>query len=239
MDRRGFLAAAGAAGIGGALVPFYGSQPPVFAQPSQHPRKPRGTPTPTPSSTPSGFPDATNTGVPAGTSLTSYSGPSTITTDGTTVDSKIITSCIVIQADNVTFTKCLFQSNGCFWNVLNEWDGGANLLIEDCEIDGLVNTSGDAALNLARSTVRRCNIHGTLDGAKFGSTGVLVEDSYIHDLVVFGDSHNDGIQCLETIGLTIRHNTIICPAGGTSAIILSTGSGADMRNILIENNLLA
>ena len=41
---------------------------------------------------PSAKPDATNTGVPAGTTLTNYTGPTTITTNGTVIDGKIITS---------------------------------------------------------------------------------------------------------------------------------------------------
>jgi hypothetical protein len=184
------------------------------------------------------FPDASNTGVPAGTSLTAYSGPSSITTNGTTVDSKTITACINIDANNVTFTKCLFQSAGCFWNLINAWDAGTNLLIEDCEFDGLNNASADACINVANATVRRCNFHGTPDGVKLVSNSVLFEDNYIHDLVFFEDSHNDGSQTLDTIGLTIRHNTIILPVEATSCIILSTGSGTDMRNVLIEDNLL-
>jgi hypothetical protein len=37
-----------------------------------------------------GMPDATTAGVPAGTVLTTYTGPMTITTDGTVIDGKII-----------------------------------------------------------------------------------------------------------------------------------------------------
>ena len=41
---------------------------------------------------PSTFPNATNTGVPAGTALKVYTGPSTITTDGTVLSGYIFTS---------------------------------------------------------------------------------------------------------------------------------------------------
>lgn len=193
-----------------------------------------------PRSTGLAWPSASNTGVPSGTVLTSYTGPSTITTDGTIIDSKTITSCIVIQADDVVIRKCRIVSGGCFFNILNEFDQGQRLLVQDCEIDGLNNLSGDCSANVCHATLRRCNLHGTVDGMKVGD-GVTVEDCYIHDLYVdlVADTHNDGIQSLGTDDLTIRHNTIICPAGGTSAIILSTGSASDMRNILIDNNLLA
>ena len=188
---------------------------------------------------PPAFPNASNTGVPAGTSLTAYAGPSTITTNGTTVDSKTITSCIVIEADNVTFTKCSFSSAGCFWLILNDWDQGTGLVIEDCSFNGLGNLSGDSCVNVANATVRRCNFQGTPDGVKLNSENVLFEDNYIHDLAIGGvDPHADGSQTLDTIGLTIRHNTIILPTNATSCIILSTGSADNMRNILIEDNLL-
>ena len=37
-----------------------------------------------------GMPDATTAGVPAGTTLTAYTGPMTITTPGTVIEGKII-----------------------------------------------------------------------------------------------------------------------------------------------------
>jgi hypothetical protein len=47
------------------------------------------------------YPDATCTGVPAGTTLTNYIGSTTITTAGTVIDSKIINSCVVVNAPGV------------------------------------------------------------------------------------------------------------------------------------------
>ena len=77
-----------------------------------------------------------------------------------------------------------------------------------------------------------------MDGVKVGSN-MVVQDSYIHDLYITANSHNDGMQSLGTTSLTVRHNTIIVKDGATSAIILFTGSASDMRNILIDNNLMA
>lgn len=183
------------------------------------------------------WPDASNTGVPAGTSLTAYSGPSNITTNGTVIDGKTLTVGLTINANNVTIRNSKFETDGYFWHVLSD-NGNTGLLIEDCEFDMLGSTTGDSCVSGYNYTVRRCNIHGSPDGMKAG-TNCVIEDNYIHDLTVFGDSHNDAIQSLGTTSLTIRHNTIVCPSGGTSAIILSTGNATDMRNILIENNLLA
>lgn len=193
-------------------------------------------PTPTPVPVPStGFPDATNTGVPAGVVLTPYTGPARITTP-TVIDGKHITVPLVITASagTVTIKNSLLASDG-YWLILN--DEGAKLTVTDCELDGLGNRSGDSAVAGYNKTIRRCNIHSTVDGLKIGSNDA-VEDSYIHDLVVTADSHNDGVQSLGSDNVVIRHNTIVLKEGATSAILLSTGSADSMKHIRIEDNLL-
>ncbi|HOY80521.1 MAG TPA: hypothetical protein PLB92_00140 [Rhodoglobus sp.] len=192
------------------------------------------TSTPPPSS--GGWPDATNTGVPAGTTLTAYTGPLTITTAGTVIDRRKITGCVVIKANNVTIKNSLLQTNGCFFNVLSD-NGNTGLVLQDVEIDGQGNSTGDSAVNGSGFTCLRCNIHGTVDGFKAG-TNVVIQDSWIHDLVIQGDSHNDGIQSLGTTSLKIIHNRIVLADGATSAVILSTGSASAMKNVEIRGNLL-
>lgn len=183
-----------------------------------------------------GYPNATNTGVPVGTTLTNYTGPSVITTNGTTIDSKRITYGLDIRANNVTIKNCLVEVDDSFFIILSD-NGNTGLVIQDTEIDGMDNISGDSAVGGYNYTLLRCNIHNTVDGIKAGDNTVI-QDCYIHDMAQFQDSHNDGIQCLGTTSLQIIHNTIILEDGATSAIILSTGSADDMRNILINDNLL-
>ena len=173
--------------------------------------------------------------MPAGTTLTAYTGPSTITTAGTVIDSKKITSCLVIKANDVTIKNSLIQS-ACFFNVLSD-NGNTGIKLTDVEIDGRNNTGSDSAVNGGGYTCLRCNIHGTIDGFKAG-TDVTIQDSWIHDLAMTNDSHNDGIQSLGTTKLTITGNTIVLADGATSAVILSTGSASDMRNVTITDNLL-
>jgi len=205
------------------------------------PLKSTATPTPIATSTqpPSNnsYPDATTTGVPVSTSLTNYAGPLTITEAGTVIDSKRITGCLVIKANDVIIRKSLIKSDGCFFNVLSD-SGNSGLQLVDVEVDGVNNLTGDSAVNGSGLTCLRCNLHGTVDGMKAGSN-VIVQDSYIHDLAQSADSHNDGIQSLGTSGLKIVHNTIAVQEGATSAVILSTGSASQMRNVIIDNNLLA
>jgi hypothetical protein len=198
---------------------------------------PSSSPTPTVTTTPtSEFPGASTTGPTAGTTLSAYTGPATITTAGTVIDSKKITSCIVIRANNVTIKNSLLQSNGCYFNVLSD-AGNTGLTLTDVEIDGQGNGSGDSAINGGGFTCLRCDLHGTVDGVK-AQSNVVIQDSWIHDLVIGNDSHNDGIQSLGTTSLKIIHNQILMADGATSAVILSTGSADSMRNVQISNNLL-
>ena len=207
------------------------------------PPKPSATPTPTttpkPSPTPTtaaGYPTAASTGVPAGTTLTAYTGPATISTAGTVIDGKKITSCLVIEANNVTIKNSLIQSKSCFFNVLSD-NGNTGIQLTDVEIDGQGNLSGDSALNGGGYTCLRCDIHGTVDGFKAG-TAVTIRDSFIHDLAVGNDSHNDGIQSLGTTSLKILHNRIVIAGQATSAIILTTNAADQIRNVQIDGNLL-
>ncbi|GAA3579188.1 hypothetical protein GCM10022197_40840 [Microlunatus spumicola] len=195
----------------------------------QPPSVPRDAPGTTP-------PDASSTGVPEGTSLSDYTGPYTISTAGTVIDAKRITGCLVIKADDVTIKNSLISSGGCFFNVLSD-QGNTGLTLTDVEIDGQGNTGGDSAVNGGGYTCLRCNVHGTVDGFKAGS-GVVIRDTFIHDLAESADSHNDGIQTLGTTDLKILHNTIVVVGRATSAIILSTNAADQIRNVQIDGNLL-
>lgn len=214
-------------------VPTTVTAPPVTVTPT-----PSASPTTSASPTqpPTGFPSADNTGVPAGVTLTTYTGPLTINQAGTVIDGKKITGCVVIKANNVTIKNSLLQTNGCFFNVLSD-NGNTGLLLQDVEIDGQGNTTGDSAVNGGGYTCLRCDIHGTSDGFKAG-TGVIIQDSWIHDLAQGPGGHNDGVQSLGTTSLKIIHNSIVVQDGATSAIILSTGSASAMKNVEIRDNLL-
>ena len=60
-----------------------------------------------------GMPDATTTGVPAGTTLTAYTGPMTITTNGTVIEGKIIDGATLrVLGDNVTIKNCVIKNYG-------------------------------------------------------------------------------------------------------------------------------
>lgn len=210
---------------------------------------------------PSCFPDATNTGVPAGTVLTAYTGPFSFTSGTTTIDKKTITTCLDISGGTVNITKSnISVSAGC-------WDGeavashGAGIAnITDSTIScggdppgGYNNSHGAGPDNL---TMTRVNISGCENGLSIDGQNNLVVDSFIHDLRQCtaaecgpGDgSHTDGIQTGSGANhYTIRHNTIFSMKLGattpetrdtyytTSAIITDPAD----TNGIVEQNLIA
>lgn len=209
--------------------------------------------TPPPTSTtppppPPAFPDASNTGVPAGTTLTAYTGPGTVSTAGTVIDSKTM-GCIRVTAPGVVIRKSKISCAGGYAVYSGDGDySGAPLLLEDTELD--CQNTGGTALGEANITARRVNVHGCENGGDINQNW-LIEDSYIHDLYNSAAAHTDGLQFAAghivngqvvagSLNVTIRHNTIYGMGAdgsfGTSAIISNRGADKD---VLIENNLLA
>lgn len=225
----------------------------VTATPSPTPTPTETTPTPTPTPDPTpapagAFPDATNTGVPAGTTLTAYTGPSTISTAGTVIDGKTL-GCIRINAPGVTIRNSKISCAGGIAVSVDDKGGPAanRLLLVDVEIT--CQNTGGTGISEAHYVVRRAHIHGCENGLDVNQN-VLIEDSYIHDLFGGNDAHADGIQlawhwngsayvcCAKNV--TIRHNTIYSVHAdgslGTATVIMNPNAD---ENVLIEGNLLA
>jgi hypothetical protein len=195
-------------------------------------------PTPAPTLS-TGFPDASNTGVPAGITLTAYTGPSTIATAGTVIDGKTA-GCLEVQAVNVIVRNSKITCPGG-WGVSCDDSGhtycaGGFLRVEDSEIS--CSATNGSALVGAHIIARRVNVHGCENGASFDSD-VTIEDSYIHDL--FEDcctTHTDGIQLMAGHDVTMRHNQIISSPGATAAIFADHVTSGN-ANYFVADNLLA
>jgi hypothetical protein len=202
-------------------------------------------PAPPPSS---GFPGASNTGVPAGTTLSPYTGPSTISTAGTVIDGKSM-GCITVRAPGVVIRNSKISCQGGY--AVYVPDGsftGTPLTVEDSEVD--CKLTGGNGLGEANITVRRVDIQGCENGFDINQN-LMIQDSYVHDLYNSGSAHTDGAQMAAghyengqlvsgSRNVTFLHNTIYGMGAdgsfGTSAII--SNRGAD-RDILIQNNLMA
>ncbi len=184
---------------------------------------------------PAGFPNASTTGI-AGVGLTADdltpTSGRTITVDGTVIEEEDVAGRLTIDADNVTIRRSRITGGGFNIRVY-----GVGTLIEDCT---LIGAPGDAVNVMGGNyTIRRCDISGAHDGLKL-SSGMLVEDCYIHDQYREDGTHNDGMQDSgDSTGWVVRHNTVQGPyQTSTSAMIISTSNGP-IDNITIEENFLS
>lgn len=195
------------------------------------------TPPPTPRPTPAGYPTSrSQVGVPAGTALTAYTGPMSITVDGTVVDSKTVTGQLRVFAKNV--------------------------VIKNSQINGTVYAD-DATSNsftITDSTVAIGNQAGTgIGDVNFTATRVLVtggnrsincfrDCTVEHSLVTdqfrdpTGVYHESGIRMGSNS--VIRFNNILCNApeykdAGCSADLTGYGDFAVVQNNTINGNYFA
>jgi hypothetical protein len=186
---------------------------------------------------PTGFPNAGNTGVPSGTSLTAYTGPSTITTANTVVDGKTI-GCLTVSAPGVVIRNSRISCNG--FRVLGGGGTGSGpLLVQDSEID--CQNSNGTGVDVTNATFTRVDVSGCENGFNVGGP-LTLEDSWIHNLVTANGAHTDGMQFNQgASNITVRHNTIDPVAGssgGTSCIIMWDEGNPQNSNVLITNNLM-
>ena len=183
-----------------------------------------------------GFPNASNTGVPAGTSLSTYTGPCTITTPNTVIDAKTVNCGLRIQAANVTISRSVVNGP------VATSGRSASFTLSDSEVRlgrGTVTGVGDSNF-----TVRRTEVTGGNRSANC-AVNCVIEDSYFHgqDIPLQGDVHASGVR-MGANGV-IRHNTIACDVpntpggGGCSASLTGYGDFAPVENMTIDNNLIA
>ena len=177
-------------------------------------------------------PSPENTGT-TGT-LTEYTGTTTITQDGTTLENYSINGTLNIRANNVTIKNCLIATDGIYGIRANY--GHTGLLVENCEIRDMQS----AAILGDNFTARNCNIWNSGgDGIKPGNN-FLIEGCYFQKLGYKEDAHADGIQMVAGGNGIIRGNTFdmtydVQGYRNSQCIIILTNN-APIDNILIENN---
>jgi hypothetical protein len=181
-----------------------------------------------------GFPDATNTGVPAGTKLTSKSGDMEIKTAGTVIQNIDLQGCISIWAPNVTIKNSRIHCGGPYGIFsYDKYYTGGGAVFTDVEVD-CMNTQATGIASYGFKATR-INVHGCENGFTVDYS-VTIQDSYVWGSFTGNGGHSDGIE-IHSANNMITHNTIFNGSpGGTSAIITDpTG----LSNVTISNNLLA
>lgn len=209
------------------------------AIPSRTPSPPGPvTPSPSTSSTvaPRGsFPDTTSTGVPEGTALTAYNGPLTITTANTVIDAKRITGTLTIRALNVVIRNS--EINGSIYN--DENGPGSSFTITDSSVKVVGLITGISSRNF---TATRVEVTGGNRSINCWMDCVVRESLVWKQARPDPTTHQSGIR----LGArsTLIGNTIACdapdvpPDGGCSAPITGYGDFAQVRDILVQGNLV-
>lgn len=200
-----------------------------------------------------GFPDASNTGVPAGTALSPYTGSCTITST-VTIDAKTL-DCpggVSVRAAGVVISNS--EVNGRILVDTDE-DHTWSLTLTDSEVDA---GAGDLpAIYNGNVTIVRADIHGGHNGLECQehSSFCSIRDSWIHDQwqASSGDTHLGGIlvlgnvvPCTGTDGACaeIVHNSVVCdPAvnssgGGCTGDINLLPHYGPLPGAVIKGNLL-
>jgi hypothetical protein len=184
---------------------------------------------------PAGWPGPENTGVPAGTQLTA-SGSVTVTQNGAVLSGLDITGCVDVQASDVTITASRITCDRADDSAIRVQDGG-EILLEDVEIDGTGVTG--ATICCGNYTIRRANIHNTIDGPRLGSN-TLVEDSWIHHLARVEGSHNDALQTNGGSNIVVRNNRLEAYNPETddpfNAAIMIGSESVALSDLLFEDN---
>jgi hypothetical protein len=188
------------------------------------------------------WPGPENTGVPAGTVLSPYTGKYAITEANTVIDGKILTDCLDIKAKNVTIKRSKItckNKGGMIIRVFDELVSDASLLIEDSEIQGDGEGLG---VGFGHYTMRRVNMHNLNEGPRV-SDGAVIEDNWIHDLVFTDEKdHQDILQTTGGNGMVVRHNTLEAFNPTTNdpfnaGFQLGSETAPSLTDLVVEDNL--
>ena len=196
---------------------------------------PPTTPPPTTPPPSTGFPGTGNTGIPAGTVLTDYTGPCRITAANTVVDAKRVPCILDVRATGVTITRSSLPGIS-----------GYGFTVSDSDIDvspiGWAGAENDG-INGWSFTAIRVNIHGGRRGVNC-QHDATIRDSWIHgtEMDPNGNWHASGLRA--EYRCTVEHNTIACDwpdstsqGGGCSADLTMYPDFSTVHHNTITRNL--
>lgn len=181
------------------------------------------------------WPDASTTGVPAGTTLTPWTGECDITENDTIIDGRLVECDLRILATGVTITRS--EIRGIVVN-RNPEDGYSFTISDSLVVAGQRLVTGVGNGNFTASRVEVVGGKRSMNC----EMDCIIEDSWVH--AQSGDSegaaHLSGIRMGQDT--VIRNNTITCeaeripPASGCSSALTGYGDFAPVQNNLIEGN---
>ena len=184
---------------------------------------------------PAGFPNADTAGVPAGATLTPYTGPMTISGAGVVIEGKIITGQLRVTGRDFVLKNSRLTFSGQ-WGV--DAEGAANPTIEHCDLIGPGNSGNSNSAILGSGKFLANDISQCENGITLTGGASTVKGNYIHDLnEAGGDPHFDGISVQGgQDGVLIEDNTII--AKDTSCVFIKNDFGP-IKNVVVNRNYMA
>jgi hypothetical protein len=196
-----------------------------------------------------GYPDATNSGVPAGTSLTSSTAERHLTTAGTTVKDLASTGTIYVEANDVSIEDSEVVVDGgqscgsgsCGGKGIWIKPGVSGTTIKDVTCRGGAasgtNVTQYCVMSNSSSThVERSRMYDCTEC--FTGPGVLV-DSFLEDNGTISGEHYEDVYYGGGEGaLVIEHDTMLNPHSQTAVIFASVDFG-NQTTLTIADNLLA
>lgn len=183
------------------------------------------------------WPGPNNTGVPAGTLLSTYAGSCTITAANTIIDAKTINCDLQIKAANVKITRSKISGS-----INTDPDStGYSFSVSDSEIN--IGNRDGTGIGEVNYTADRVHIYGGNRSA-ICFNNCTISNSYTHGQYTptNGVSHESGIRM--NMSTTLRHNAIACdapdvpPDGGCSASLTGYGEWNPIQKNAIEGNLI-
>jgi hypothetical protein len=175
------------------------------------------------------WPGPDNTGVPAGVTLTRYTGSCSLEhATNRVIRDKIINCWLLIYSPHVTIKDSVINGG------VGTNSGNASVTVEDSEING--GSSDNQDVGWDNITVIGSNLYGNQHSVQC-ENNCLVEDSWLHNQYNRGSSgHQNGFLSTGGRGVVLRHNSVGC-TGGCTADISFLNSSTD-ASITVQDNLL-
>jgi Domain of unknown function (DUF4082) len=169
-------------------------------------------------------------GVPAGTNLTPYTGPTTITESGTVIDGKDISHTIRIEASNVVIKNSrIHASPSDYWDIYVS----GSLNVSNSTLEGADN--GMAGDNYTATRVEVTKLGS--DGFKLGNN-VHIDQAWCHDMSPVPGAHADCVQMQNgVVNSSVTNSWLV--DGDNAAIFLAPDLGPSSNGpVTIDNNVL-
>jgi hypothetical protein len=181
------------------------------------------------------WPGPDNTGVPAGTALTAYTGPCEITASDVVIDARAVNCALSFTGSSLTITDSMI--NGEVFN-----NGSGSVLIQDSELNGGSDHS-ETVLG-SNLEILSSNLHGNQHEV-YCADNCTIENSWLHDNFNGASLgwHQNGFLSTGGYGYTLEHNSVGCVGGCTGDITFipngNVSHGTVDKNLLVATSDVA